>query len=151
MLKSEKEKLDRKVRSLSWDLENKDSLIKALHEIADTFREFEDRRKGDYIERLYLRNKVSEKPEAKETEKDKPTEPEQKPPVQDEPKPAAPTPKPPVQDVPKPITPTHKPPVQNTPKPAEPEPKPPVHDTPKQDEPVQKPPEQTKSRGMKRR
>ena len=136
MLKSEKEKLDRKVRSLSWDLENKDSLIKALHEIADTFREFEDRRKGDYIERLYMRNKVNEEPEAQQSEQEKPTEPEQKPTAQNTLKPAAPTPKPPVQNVPKPVAPT---------------PKPLVHDTPKQDEPTQKPPEQNKSRGMKRR
>ena len=166
MLKSEKEKLDREVASLRFDLDNKNNLITALHEIVDTFHEIDDRRKGDYVERLYSRNKVIEEPEVKEDEKEKPTVPEPKPavqntpkptpptpkpPVQNTPKPAAPAPKPPVQDVPKPITPTHKPPVQNTPKPVELEPKPPVHDTPKQDEPVQKPPEQTKSRGMKRR
>ncbi len=121
MLKSEKEKLDREVASLRFDLDNKNNLITALHEIVDTFHEIDDRRKGDYVERLYSRNKIIEEPEAQQSEQEKPTEPEQKLPLQDEPKPVAPTPKPP------------------------------VHDTPKQDEPVQKPPEQTKSRGMKRR
>ncbi len=166
MLKSEKEKLDREVASLRFDLENKNNLITALHEIVDTFHEIDDRRKGDYVERLYSRNKVSEEPEVKETEKEKPAEPEQKPPVQNTPKPTPPTPKPPVQNVPKPAAPAPKPPVQNVPKPtapapklpvrnvpkpAAPAPKPPVQDTPKQVEPAQKPPEQNKSRGMKRR
>ena len=121
MLKSEKEKLDREVASLRFDLDNKNNLITALHEIVDTFRDIDDRRKGDYVERLYSRNKVIEEPEVKDAENEKP---------------AAPTP---------------KLPVQNTPKPVELAPKPPVQGMPKQDEPAQKPPEQTKSRGMKRR
>ena len=166
MLKSEKEKLDREVASLRFDLENKNNLITALHEIVDTFHEIDDRRKSDYVERLYLRNKVNDERETQQSEQEKPTEPELnlavqdtpkpvaptlKPPAQNVPKPTAPAPKPPVQNVPKPAAPAPKPSVQNVPKPAAPTPKPPVQDTPKQDDPVQKPPEQTKSRGMKRR
>ena len=122
-------------------------LITALHEIVDTFHEIDDRRKGDYVERLYSCNKIIEEPEAQQSEQEKPTEPEQKLPLQDEPKPVAPTPKPPVHDTPKPASPTPKSPVQNTQKPVEPASKPPVHDTPKQDEPEQKPTVQHRSRG----
>lgn len=147
MLKSEKEKLDREVASLRFGLDNKNNLITALHEIVDTFHEIDDRRKGDYVERLYLRNKVSEEPEAQQSEQEKPTEPEQKLPVQNVPKPAAPTPKLPVHNTPKPVEPAPKPPVQSVPKPAAPTSKPPVHDTPKQDEPEQKPTVQHRSRG----
>ncbi|MBR5089804.1 MAG: relaxase/mobilization nuclease domain-containing protein [Ruminiclostridium sp.] len=164
MLKSEKEKLDREVASLRFDLENKNNLITALHEIVDTFHEIDDRKKGDYVERLYLRNKIIEEPEVKEAEKEKPTVPEPKPPVQDTPKPtppapkpavqntpkpAAPTPKPAVQTTPKPVEPVPKPPVQNIPKPVVPEPKSPVHDTPKQDKPEQETQVQHKSRGRR--
>ena len=148
-LELQKQDYDDRIAEIKQKIDSKDYLIKALQEVSDTIRDMQDKRKGDYVLRLYYRNKFRAEQEAQQD-------------VQDIP--AAHEPKPSVQNTPKPVEPASKPPVLNTPKHEPSAPKPPVQDIshkteqqesipeksePKPDEPAQKPKTKTTSRGLK--
>ena len=76
LLEAKKWDYDRHVSMIQSEIDKKSYLVKALREIADTFRESRERSRPDYVFRLIERNLA----EAKQK-----TEPEKTAPKQDEP------------------------------------------------------------------